>query len=315
LTDLRLTDDRDAVHRLLGREPQGAFEVVTRDAEGRPLVIRNAPRLDDGTPMPTLYWLVGQSEVQAVSRLEASGGVRRAEAHLDPAAVADAHRRYAAERDAALGPPDGSPVPHGGVGGTRQGIKCLHAHYAWHLAGGDDPVGRWVADRLADVNAVPTLEVTIEPDATTFDHDGQRVVIPVGPETLVAGELRDGDPPDAAALSNALGLLADHLDDAIREVPALLGVETVYALGAEAWHLVVVERGAPDLAAPAALDRTAVEEVFRLLATESRQQRSHNPGLDPARVDTVLGTCCIVLAIMRRLRLAQVLVTVASEAD
>ena len=35
------------------------------------------------------------------------------------------------------------------MGGTRTGVKCLHAHYAWFLAGGDDPVGRWVAERLA----------------------------------------------------------------------------------------------------------------------------------------------------------------------
>ena len=40
------------------------------------------------------------------------------------------------------------PRPSGGVGGTRVGVKCLHAHYAWYLAGGDDPVGRWVAKRL-----------------------------------------------------------------------------------------------------------------------------------------------------------------------
>jgi hypothetical protein len=39
-------------------------------------------------------------------------------------------------------------VPFGGVGGTRVGVKCLHAHYAWFLAGGDDPVGRWVHERL-----------------------------------------------------------------------------------------------------------------------------------------------------------------------
>ena len=93
-------DDRIAVARLLGRRPEGAFEVVVRDAAGGPVVIRNAPLLDDGRPMPTRYWLVGPSEVRAVSRLEAAGGVRRAEAEIDPAAVADAHARYAAERDA-----------------------------------------------------------------------------------------------------------------------------------------------------------------------------------------------------------------------
>jgi hypothetical protein len=140
--------DRRAVERLLGRPPQGEFEVVRRHPDGSPLVIRNAPLLDDGTPMPTRYWLVGEPERTRVSRLESEGGVAQAEAELDPGAVAHAHARYAAERDAALPPGHRGPRPSGGVGGTRTGVKCLHAHYAWHLAGGDDPVGRWVEDRL-----------------------------------------------------------------------------------------------------------------------------------------------------------------------
>jgi hypothetical protein len=141
-------DDRIAVARLLGRPPEGAFEVVVRDAAGGPVVIRNAPLLDDGRPMPTRYWLVGPNEVRAVSRLEAAGGVRRAEAETDPAVVAAAHARYAAERDAAMPANWCGPRPSGGVGGTAVGVKCLHAHYAWHLAGGDDPIGRWVAERV-----------------------------------------------------------------------------------------------------------------------------------------------------------------------
>lgn len=140
--------DRSAVAALLGREPQGQFEVVVRDGAGAPVVIRNSPLLDDGTPMPTRYWLVNPAVNAAVSRLEAAGGVRRAEREVPPGALADAHARYAAERDAALPPGHTGPAPSGGVGGTRQGVKCLHAHYAWHLAGGDDPVGRWVADQL-----------------------------------------------------------------------------------------------------------------------------------------------------------------------
>jgi hypothetical protein len=127
--------------------------VVARDAAGVPTVIRNAPILDDGTPMPTRYWLVGRQMTAAVSRLEAAGGVRQAEAAVPADAIATAHERYAAERDGALGPDHTGPRPEGGVGGTRQGVKCLHAHYAWFLAGGDDPVGRWVADRLAEGEA------------------------------------------------------------------------------------------------------------------------------------------------------------------
>src|SRR5215213_4132715 len=108
-----VTDDADriAVARLLGREPEGAFEVVVRDAAGEPVVIRNSPLLADGRPMPTRYWLVGRREVLAVSRLEAAGGVRRAEAEVDAGAVADAHGRYAAERDAAMPPSWSGPGP------------------------------------------------------------------------------------------------------------------------------------------------------------------------------------------------------------
>jgi hypothetical protein len=148
-TDLVPTDQQQ-VEALLGRPPQGSFEVVVRADDGSPVVIRNAPLLDDGTPMPTRWWLVGPEERVQVGRLESHGGVRRAEAAVDPRELQTAHDRYAAERDAAVPPGHTGPRPFGGVGGTRTGVKCLHAHYAWHLAGGDDPVGRWVAVHLND---------------------------------------------------------------------------------------------------------------------------------------------------------------------
>jgi exopolyphosphatase/guanosine-5'-triphosphate,3'-diphosphate pyrophosphatase len=142
-------DDRDEVAGLLGRPPMGRCVVVVRDSDGRPLVIRNHPLLDDGTPMPTLYWLVGEGARSAVGRLEAAGGVSAAQAAVDAAELTRAHATYQAERDAAMPAAWSGPRPSGGVGGTRTGVKCLHAHYAWYLAGGDDPVGRWVAERLA----------------------------------------------------------------------------------------------------------------------------------------------------------------------
>jgi hypothetical protein len=136
------------VTELLGRRPRGAFDVVVRATDGDPVVIRNAPLLEDGTPMPTRYWLLGPAVRRAIDRLEAAGGVGRAEAAVGAGELADAHRRYAAERDLALDATWAGPRPSGGVGGTRQGVKCLHAHYAWYLAGGDDPVGRWVDAEL-----------------------------------------------------------------------------------------------------------------------------------------------------------------------
>jgi uncharacterized protein len=134
--------------KLLGRPPRAGFEVVVRDREGAPVVIRNAPLLDDGTPMPTRYWLVDPDLSLRIARLESGGGVRAAEAAVEPEQLGAAHERYARERDAALAADHTGPRPTGGVGGTRRGVKCLHAHYAYHLAGGDDPVGRWVEEHL-----------------------------------------------------------------------------------------------------------------------------------------------------------------------
>lgn len=141
-------DDVRRVAELLGRSPRGRFEVAVRDGRGRPVVIRNHPLLDDGTPMPTRYWLCDPDLNRRIGRLEAAGGVRRAEAEVDPVELGAAHDAYRAERDAQIPAGWTGPRPFGGVGGTRRGVKCLHTHYAWYLAGGDDPVGRWVHEHL-----------------------------------------------------------------------------------------------------------------------------------------------------------------------
>ena len=147
--------DRLAVRALLGREPMGAFDVVARNDDGEPVVLRNHPILVDGRPMPTLYWLCGERESMLIGRLEAIKGVRRAEADVGLDAVNAAHARYEAERDAIVDALVERPkyVPSGGVGGTRNGLKCLHAHYGYWLAGGDDPVGQWVHDHLHEVDS------------------------------------------------------------------------------------------------------------------------------------------------------------------
>ena len=144
--------DVAALTVLLGRAPRGDFEIVVRDSAGAPMVIRNSPFLGDGTPMPTRFWLVDPVLVTRIARIESAGGVRAAEAAVDADELQSAHDRYATERDAAIPADHEGPRPQGGVGGTRRGVKCLHAHYAWHLAGGDDPVGRWVAAALAEAD-------------------------------------------------------------------------------------------------------------------------------------------------------------------
>ena len=146
-----LVSDADfaVVADLLGRQPLGHFEIVLRHDDGTPRVIRNAPILGTGRPMPTLYWLVSPHDRRVVSRLESSGAVDVAEAAVDADALIVAHQAYRAERDDLIPAEYEGHRPSAGVGGTRIGVKCLHAHYAYFLAGGDDPVGQWVADRLA----------------------------------------------------------------------------------------------------------------------------------------------------------------------
>lgn len=156
LGDVPSPDDHAEVVRLLGRETKSRYTVVTRDEDGRPVVIMNLPIMDDGTPMPTMFWLVGEREVAAVGTLEAQGGVDEVERVLGLDLIDGIHARYASLRDALVPPGHAGPKPFGGVGGTRRGVKCLHAHFAWWLAGGDDAVGEWTATRLSDMGLVVT---------------------------------------------------------------------------------------------------------------------------------------------------------------
>lgn len=140
--------DAEYVEACLGRTPQVSYSIAARRSDGRPTVIENPPFLADGRPMPTTFWLIDPELNRRIGTIEAGGGVDRAEADLGLDLLAETHRRYAAYRDSLI--PDGydGHRPSGGVGGTRVGVKCLHTHFAWYLAGGDDPVGAWVQERL-----------------------------------------------------------------------------------------------------------------------------------------------------------------------
>lgn len=118
------------------------------------MVIENEPHLRDGTPMPTLFWLVDDELHDAVSRLEGAGGVHRFEELVDSDQLRRCHDQYAQRRRDATVRTDAAQAS-GGVGGTRVGVKCLHAHLANFLVGADDPVGALVADAVG----LPVLKV------------------------------------------------------------------------------------------------------------------------------------------------------------
>jgi hypothetical protein len=138
------TADLLILEKLLGRPLAGRCAVIVRRVDGSPVVIENEPHLRDGTPMPTLYWLVDRELHEAVSRLEGSGGVHRFEEMVDAGELRRTHDDYARRRRAATVRTDVAQSS-GGVGGTKVGVKCLHAHLANYLAGFADPVGELVA--------------------------------------------------------------------------------------------------------------------------------------------------------------------------
>ena len=129
-------DDREVIARQLGRAPRALRAVAHRCPSGHPSVVQTAPRLEDGTPFPTLYYLTCPRLTALASRLEADGMMRDQTARLaeDEELAAQylaAHRSYLAERDSIE--PLGTEVTAGGMPGR---VKCLHVHIAHALACG-----------------------------------------------------------------------------------------------------------------------------------------------------------------------------------
>ncbi len=141
--------DLAAVTLQLGRQPRGARAVAHRCPCGLPDVIETPPRLPDGTPFPTLWYLTCVRACAAASRLEASGLMREMARRLadDPGlreAYLAAHRGYAMARDAAAKAAGVPPLPAGSAtaGGMPDRVKCLHALAAQELAvPGSNPFG------------------------------------------------------------------------------------------------------------------------------------------------------------------------------
>ncbi len=128
--------DLDAVARQLGREPRGVLEIAYRCPNGEPAVVKTSPKLPDGTPFPTLYYLTHPALTAAASRLESSGMMRDMSDRLaqNPdlsAAYRRAHELYLEERDAIE--PLGTSFSGGGM---PDRVKCLHVAIAHSLAKG-----------------------------------------------------------------------------------------------------------------------------------------------------------------------------------
>jgi len=125
-----------------------------------------------------------------------------------------------------------------------------------------------------------------------------------------------GDPPAPEELSQAISVVHDHLDDVARDLPAVKTAARLVGLAGTVTTMAAVEIGLQtydrDRIHHFVLTRTAAEEVFRTLATEARADRVHNPGLEEARADVIVGGAVILVTVMRHFGFAECLV---SEAD
>jgi hypothetical protein len=191
--------DVTAVTLQLGRAPRGLLGVAHRCPCGLPDVVETAPRLSDGTPFPTLYYLTCPRAAAAVGRLEAGGLMREmtqrlaAEPGLRQAYLA-AHRDYLARRDEAARACGVEPLPPGtpSAGGMPDRVKCLHALVAHELAvPGTSPLGReallaagewWRAGRcVSEPTGKGAGEAGEAPEASGI----QSVAVPAEPRAAV----------------------------------------------------------------------------------------------------------------------------------
>jgi hypothetical protein len=158
--------DLDAVARQLGRVPRGVLEIAYRCPNGEPAVVTTAPKLPDGTPFPTLYYLTHPALTAAASRLESEGLMKDMTERLArdadlAAAYRRAHESYLAERDAIE--PLGTTFSGGGM---PDRVKCLHVVIAHSLAKGRG-VNPFGDEALAILAAEPAMAGILDKEAWT----------------------------------------------------------------------------------------------------------------------------------------------------
>jgi hypothetical protein len=143
-------EDIAEVSRQLGRPARGVVGIAARCVCGKPTVVATHPRLPDGTPFPTLYYLSHPAATASISTLEATGVMAELHEDLADDEIADlyrqAHEQYLADRDSIEEVPE---IAGFSAGGMPDRIKCLHALAAHALAAGRgvNPIGDRALDR------------------------------------------------------------------------------------------------------------------------------------------------------------------------
>jgi exopolyphosphatase/guanosine-5'-triphosphate,3'-diphosphate pyrophosphatase len=184
------------------------------------------------------------------------------------------------------------------------------------LSGEDEAALSFLGATAGLQEPTPYLVIDVGGGSTEFvlgtDKPEGLISVDVGCVRLTEQYLH-GDPPAPEELSNAVSAVHDHLADVEREIPGVAGAATVVGLAGTVTTLAAVELGLvdydPKFTHHFRLTRAAAEDVFRTLATEPIAQRRHNPGLDPGRVDVIVGGAIVVVAILRHFDFGELLVS------
>lgn len=189
------------------------------------------------------------------------------------------------------------------------------------LLSGDDEGRLSFVGATGELDAAlgPFLVVDIGGGSTEFivgtDHVEGVMSVDVGCVRLTERFI-EHDPPLPEELTACISLTDAYLDDVVRELPGAADARTLVGLAGTVTTVAAVEMGLAtydrDRIHHFRLTRDAAEDVFRTLATEARADRIHNPGLEEARADVIVGGCCVLVALFRRLGFDEMIV---SEAD
>lgn len=192
------------------------------------------------------------------------------------------------------------------ISGTEPELISGEIEGALSFVGATSALDEKMSTLVIDIGGAST-ELMVGTETLDF-----AVSIPFGAVNITEAELHR-DPPRPEELTNAISLVSDAVDDVAHNYPLIGHVERVVGVAGTIVTVAAVEVGQktfdPSALHKLKLSREAIEDVFRTLATEPLSDRVFNPGLPRDRADIIVGGCCVLVAVMRRLQISELTVS------
>ena len=192
------------------------------------------------------------------------------------------------------------------ISGTEPELISGEIEGALSFVGATSSLDEEMATLVIDIGGAST-ELMVGTETLDF-----AVSLPFGAVNLTEAELHR-DPPRPEELTNAISLVSDAIDDVAHNYPLIGQIDRVVGVAGTIVTVAAVEVGQktfdPSALHKLKLSREAVEDVFRTLATERLSDRVFNPGLPRDRADIIVGGCCVLVAVMRRLQISEIVVS------